>query len=1002
MPKHYTEQDFEVHIEAYLLASGYMHCEPESYDRTLALIPSEVIAFLQTTQPDPYIRLATQLGGDTDAHILNRLSSELNKRGALDVLRNGIKTRGAHFRLYYSRPASTLNPDHWLLYKQNRFGVMRQLKYSTRNENSIDIGLFLNGVPIVTAELKNSLTGQMVENAIKQYRFDRNPKGEPLLAFKRCLVHFAVGNEKAFMTTRLAGSKTHFLPFNKGSENPVNPDGHKTAYLWEDIWQPDILLYLIGHYLHIEHKTERIYSPEKGDFVEETSETLIFPRYHQLDVVRKLLAAARMDGAGNNYLVQHSAGSGKSNSIAWLAHQLANLYQHADDTQRLFDSIIVVTDRRVLDAQLQNTIKQFEQQAGVVVPVEKTSAQLKEALEKGKAIIVTTLQKFPVISQTTADLPGQRFAVIIDEAHSSQSGESAKHLKQALSAQGIPTDGANGDEDDEQDEAVFDLEDAVVAEIQARGRQAHISYFAFTATPKNKTLELFGHKNSEGKFVAFHVYSMRQAIEERFILDVLENYTTFKRFFKLVKTLPDDEEVEKQKALRLLTSYVDLQPHAFATKTEIMLDHFLDVTVNAIRGRGRAMVVTRSRLHAVKFWLEFKKQMAERNLAFKPLVAFSGTVTDPDSGASYTETSCNQLQSRVSIPDAFKMPEYRILIVANKFQTGFDQPLLHTMYVDKRLAGVHAVQTLSRLNRTAWGAGKTETVVLDFVNDAEEIQRSFQPFYQTTLLEDETEPDKLYDMQRDLAAYEVYSDDDIEAFAAVFFNSAEAGEKLQPILDRVVAQWNYKQEEEREAFRSLLQGYIRLYGFVSQLIAFADSDLEKLYVFARHLNRKLPKRKVELPYHVRDAVDLDSFRIQQIFEGSIQLEREDGTVRGISAEVGLSHEDEKELLSAIVEALNEAYGTEFSPEDRVDLQQIHERMTADEELVAVLSADNTQAAMRNKFDAVLDAMLLEFVQTKLDLFKKVSEPSVKQELRQRWFAGMYRQVQSGNRPNASM
>jgi type I restriction enzyme R subunit len=986
--KNYKEQDFEEHIEEHLLASGYISQPPGAYDRDLCLIPEQVIAFIQQTQPREYEKLQRQYGDDTPQKLCYRLAQEIGKRGTLHVLRNGIKDRGAKFRLAYFKPASGMNPEHLHLYGQNSFAVVRQLKYSQKNENEIDLALFLNGLPIITAELKNSLTGQFVENAVKQYKKDRLPKGEPLLQFKRCLVHFAVGNESVFMTTRLQGGNTYFLPFNLDTENPVNPHGHKSAYLWEDIWQPDTLLDLIHNYLHVQEIKEKVYDKNEG-LVERTSERMIFPRFHQLDAVRNLLAGVRAEGVGHNYLIQHSAGSGKSNSIAWLAHHLASFYQYPDDKERLFDSIIVVTDRRVLDKQLQDTIKQFEQTTGVVMPIEQTSAQLKTALETGKDIIITTLQKFPMIADQMTSLQGHRFAVIIDEAHSSQSGESAKHLKKALSVnleEAEAEDVALGEEE-------FDLEDEIVQEIRTRGRQTHISYFAFTATPKNKTLELFGRKNDEGQFVAYHVYSMHQAIEEHFILDVLENYTTFKRYFKLVKTIPADDEYEKRKAIRLLTSYVDLQPHAIEMKTRIMLDHFQDVTRYAIQGRGRAMVVTRSRLHAVRYYLTFKRIMAERHLSFKPLVAFSGTVKDPDTGVEYTETRANELPPKVSIPDAFKTPEYRLLIVANKFQTGFDEPLLHTMYVDKKLGGVNAVQTLSRLNRNP--RGKSETIVLDFVNDAEEIQLSFQPYYQTTFLEEETDPNKLYDLAYELEQFEVYTPQDVDDFAAFFFNPAEAAEKMQPVLDRVVAVWRYKQENDREDFRSVLQGFIRLYGFTSQFITFTDADLEKLYVFAKHLNRKLPKRKRQLPHHIRDAVSLDSFRIQQTYTGSITLEQTDSEIPGISTGTPALDEDERDSLTNILRVLNETYATDFSEEDKVDMERMEFRLEENEDLRAVMNESNTQENIRYKFDQIVDQMFLEFVHTKIDLYKKLSDPKVNATLKDRWFKRYYGQYRGG-------
>lgn len=979
MASNYREMNFEEHIESHLLNSGYRKRTPEEYDKALCLIPDEVIKFIQATQPKEFEKLEKQYGAETSPKLLDRIAREVGKYGVLYVLRKGVADRGAKFKLAYFKPSSGMNPEHQTLYQGNRFSVVRQLKYSQKNENSIDTALFLNGLPIVTIELKNSLTGQTLEHAEKQYKHDRLPNGEPLLAFKRCLVHFAVGNEQASMTTHLQGEQTRFFPFNKDSENPVNPNGHKTHYLWEDIWQASTLLELINNYLHVQTISERSYDPTTGTVTEKVSEAFIFPRYHQLDVVRHLLKLVQADGVGKNYLVQHSAGSGKSNSIAWLAHQLASFYQKADDTERLFDSIIVVTDRRLLDRQLQNTIKQFEQTEGVVKKIDENSAQLKAALEAGKAIIITTLQKFPVISASMTDLKGKRFAVIIDEAHSSQSGESAKHLKKTLAV--------NLEQAEAEDHDDFDLEDEILKEIRTRGKQNHISYFAFTATPKNKTLELFGRKNEEGKPVAHHVYSMRQAIEENFILDVLKNYTTFKRYFKLIKTIPTDDEYEKKKAIRLLTSDVDLTPHAIEQKTRIMLDHFMEKTVNTIQGKGRAMVVTRSRLHAVKFYLAFRKVMEEKRLPFKALVAFSGEVTDPDTHEKYTENSLNRLPSKVAIEDAYKTPEYRILVVANKYQTGFDEPLLHTMYVDKKLDGVQAVQTLSRLNRTR--SGKTDTLVMDFVNEAEDIQAAFQPYYQTTLLEEETDPNKLYDQQTELQAFEVFTNADVEEFAEVFYTPNIPLEKLQPVLDRCVIQWGYKPEEAREDFRATIQKFIRLYGFVSQIITFEDVDLEKLYVFAKALNRKLPRRVTRLPYEIRDAVDLDSFRLQETYTGSIELEKKQGTVPGFGDGGMGGASDEKDLLSHIIETLNTTYGINLSDEDKVDMQTIRAKLEADESLQAVLNADNSREAKVYKFNQVLDKLLTDFVHTKLDLYKKLTEPKVNDMLKRQWFEMLF-------------
>ena len=972
-PKSYLEQNFEEHIEQNLLDSGYHKKYSEDYNKDLYVIPDEVIEFIKSTQHKEFENLQKQYGEDTENKIYYRLSQEISQKGVLEILRKGFKDRGSKFRMAYFKPASGMNPEAEKLYKLNRFSIIRQLKFSSRNTKSLDMVIFLNGIPIITAELKNSLTGQFVEEAKKQYRYDRDPK-EVLFRFKRCLVHFAIGNEKVFMATKLSGPNTKFLPFNKDTENPINPEGHKTAYLWEDILQPDTLLDLIDNYLHIQEYTEKYFVKDKG-LVEKEHRILIFPRYHQLDSVRKILNAVKSEGVGKSYLVEHSAGSGKSNSIAWLAHHLANFYQKETDKDRLFDSIIVVTDRRILDRQLQNTIKQFEQTTGVVIPIEKHSKQLKEALESGKDIIVSTIQKFPVISEQMTKLTGKRFAVIVDEAHSSQAGEDARHLKKVLSV--------NLENAEEEDKTDFELDDEILKEIRIRGKQPHISYFAFTATPKNKTLELFGRKNDQGKFSAFHTYSMRQAIEERFILDVLKNYTTYKRYFKLMKTIIEDKKYEKKKAIKLLTSYVDLQPHAIENKAQIMLDHFLDKTVNEIQGKARAMIVTRSRLHAVKYYLVFRKAMKENNLAFKPLVAFSGTVIDPDSGGEYTENNLNRLAPQVSIQDALKTPEYRILIVAEKFQTGYDEPLLHTMFVDKKLVDLHAVQALSRLNRVM--NGKNDTLIIDFVNETEDIKNAFQPYYQTIFLAEETDPNKLYDLQYQLKKHEVFSDDDIDEFSRIFFNPNEELEKLQPILDKAVERWRFKHEDEQEDFRSVLQKYVRLYGFISQIATFKDIDLEKLYNFAKNLINKLPKTKKKLPYEIKEAVDLESFRIQQTFKGKIKLESEDGEAKGVITETIPQPPDEEEFLTKIIEALNETYGANLTEEDRLDIEFIKNKLEENEELKAVMNPRNTKENIRGKFEKIFDKLLLDFVNNKFELYKKLSDPQINSQFKRKWF-----------------
>ena len=976
----YTETNFEDHIEEHLNRSGYRSLSPADYDRHLCLIPDELLRFIQDSQPEEYRKLEFQHGGQTPEKLLNRIVTQIERRGALDVLRKGVKDRGCSFDLTFFRPSSGMNPDHQRLHALNRLALIRQLKYSRRNEKSLDMALFLNGLPLVTMELKNSLTGQVVTDAEKQYRTKRDPR-EPLFKFKRCLVHFAVGNEKVSMTTRLAGNETRFFPFNKGIENPVNDDGHKVAYLWEDILQPDNLLHLIGDFIHEQEVTTKrftIAALQCGERMRRTR-ILVFPRYHQLDVIRKLKAAIVVEGVGRNYLIQHATGSGKSNSIAWLAHLLTHLYRSPTDTNRIFDSVIVVTDRRVLDKQLQETIKQSEQVEGVVHRVDKDSAQLRGFLELGKDIIISTIQKFNVIAETIGELKSKTFAVIIDEVHSSQTGEAARNLRVSLS-RGIESDESADDDDPE----VSDMDARIIREMQLRGAQNHISYFGFSGTPKNKTLELFGRRDEDGKFLPFHVYSMKQSISEVFTLDVLQNYNTFKRYFQLVKNVGEDNVYETGRTLRALTNYVDLQPHSIETKTKIMLEHFSRHTAKTIGSKGRAMLITRSRLHCVRYKQEFGEQMREMNLPYGCLVAFSGTVHDTDNGEDYTENGMNGLPPSVSIPDTFKSPEYRILIVSNKFQTGFDEPMLHTMYVDKRLEGLHCVQALSRLNRVV--EGKTDTLVLDFVNEPDAIQAAFQQYYQTTMLAEETDPNRLYDLQRQLEDFNLYNDDTINRFCHVFYDGEQPDELIQGILDEVVERWSDRDEEQREEFRSALQSYIRLYGYISQLITFKDADLEKLYVFARSLNKKLPKREAPDVSDVLSSVDLDSFRVQQVHRDlQLKLESEDSELSGIGSGEGTIADSEEDLLSNILRALNDAHQADFTEEDKVDIATIHRKVSENESLRQVMEGDNTESNRHYKFGQVLDTILLDFVNNKVELFNKLSKPEVKEYLKSRLY-----------------
>ncbi len=949
-------------LEAYgsSLPGGYRKRLPNEYDRTLCLIPRDVLDFVYATQPKEWGRLKAHYGDEVKERFLKRLSREIETRGALDVLRRGIKDAGCRFELAFFRPSSGLNADLQKLYEGNLFTIVRQVKYSEKNEKSLDLVLFLNGIPIFTAELKNTLNGQTVEHAIKQYQLDRDPR-EPLLAPRRCLGHFALDPDLVYVAAELSGPETRFLPFNQGKfggagNPPVPPTarGYATSYLWERVWARDSVLKLVQQFL-------QEVDEEDEDGRRTGRRFLVFPRYHQLDSVRRLIAHARELGPGQRYLIEHSAGSGKSNSIAWLAHQLSVL--HDDSDRRVFDSIVVITDRRILDRQLQRTLRQFEQTEGVVENIDQTSRQLKEALESGKTIIVTTLQKFPVIAKDMADLPGKRFAVIVDEAHSSQSGESTKSLKAVLGA-----DPGAEDAEDEEEGTEEDLQDRIVDEMRRRGPQPNISYFAFTATPKARTLELFGTKGADGRFEAFSLYSMRQAIEEKFILDVLQNYTTYKVYWKLLKTAADDPRYEKDKASYLLRSFVDLHEIAMRQKVEIIVEHFHQNTSHRIGGKAKAMIVARSRQAAVRYKLALAKFIAERGYPYKSLVAFSGKVRD--GGAEFTEPGMNGGIPEAQTAKTFRRPENRFLVVANKFQTGFDQPLLHTMYVDKKLGGVNAVQTLSRLNRVA--PGKEETAVLDFANEADEIQKAFEPYYEKTILSEATDPNLLYDLERRLSDYRLYSGADVDAFARVYFAPKATQDQLYALLAPVVERFRGLAPEEQPKFRSALSDYVRLYAFLSQVLTFADADLEKLYVFARLLRRYLPPEEGGLPRDIQDKIDMDSYRIRKTAEGAIGLERGEREIDPQKAERKVPGAAEMEALSRIIHELNERFGTDLTEEDKVFIEQLEDRLAADPALTASIRA-NTRENARLTFDHVVTDRLQDMVDTNFDLYKRITD-----------------------------
>ena len=958
---HPTEEKFEAHIEQHLQSIGFQSRHHSEYDRSLCLIRENLIDFIRSSQPENWKKLENNYGADeAEEKLLVRISKSVSSRGIVEVLRDQVVDQGVYFNLCYFKPKSGMNPDHQDLYQANRFTVVRQLHYSIQNEKSIDLTIFINGLPIVTIELKNQLTGQTIVDSQKQYQEDRDPR-EPLFKFKRCVAHFCVDNDRASMTTKLNGTKTVFLPYNKDLENPVVKHGYRTSYIWQEVLAPDSLLDILENFVHVSEE-KSFHFNEKTERIEtKKSHSLIFPRYHQLDLIRKLRRRVKQDGVGTNYLVQHTTGSGKSYSIGWLSHALTSLYQHEDDSKRLFDTIVVVTDRKVLDNQLRRIIQSLEKTAGVVGGVEKGSKELKEFLEKGKDIVVTTIQKFPVISDSIAELQQNTFAVIVDEVHSSQSGEMNKELKKVLST--IENDGE------------YDYEEMLAEVMASRGKQENISFFGFTGTPKEKTLEVFGTKNSADKFEPFHIYSMQQSIHERFTLDVLENYTSYKRYLKLNKVCAEEMNLPVAKATAKLLKYVDSHETTIKYKVSIMLNHWIEKGSKQIEGRARAMIVTQSRQHCVQYFREVNRQLQERRLNYRALVAFSGEVGY--AGDSFTEIGLNgEIGHKGDIPLGLKNPRFRLLIIANKFQTGFDEPLVQTMYVDKVLKGVQCVQTLSRLNRTM--RGKTATFVLDFVNSVDVVRESFQRFYTSTMLEGESDPNAMYDTKSAIEQFRLYTSHEVDEFCKVFFEPECDESEFHFVLDQVVDKYSaVDDEEKKEDFKSQIQKYIRMYGYMSQIITFTDIELEKANIFLKYLNRKLPKRDSE-KFDLSSYVDLDSLRVQKSYEKMERLIDETHVDSPPEFEEFQSGEPERDSLSEIVRQLNERYGLNLSEDDKLNIERVQSGLLEDANVQIFMEGDSSHENKKVFFREQFDQRVLATINDSIEFYKKLEDnPSAK-------------------------
>lgn len=973
-----TEKGFQKFIVKYLVEQNDF-CESASsdFDKEFCLNPKQLWEFIKETQPDTY-EIIKRKG---ERAFLVRLDEKIRKLGTIEVLRKGVKHFDKTVDLFYKEPYSIYNSKDRAKYKANIFSVTQELVYSSDNTNRLDLTIFLNGLPIITCELKNPLSGQTVHNGIRQYQNDRDPK-EKIFNFARCIVHFAIDTELAYMTTQLKGKNTFFMPFNKGlnegkplapfgAGNPINKNGLKTHYMWEAILTKHSLSNIVDKYAQIAEETD--------EETKKVKRLMIFPRYHQLTAVRQILSHAKNNGVGNKYLIQHSAGSGKSKSIAWLAHQLHGLHDTKGENH-FFDSVIVVTDRIILDKQLSEDIKQFSPMRGIVEHItndggSKTS-QLKEALANRKKVIVCTVQTFPFLIDEMTNMPAMNFGIIIDEAHSGQSGQTSSKMNAVLADK-------HNDEEEQEEKT---LEDKINELIESRKMITNGSYFAYTATPKNKTLETFGVKSEEtytdengevkNKFYAFHVYSMKQAIEEEFILDVLKNYTTYNSYYKLIKAVENNPQFDSKQAQKKLRAYVEGHEFAIAEKAKIMIDHFHSDVRHLINGEAKTMVVTKSIENAIKYKQAFDNYLREIKSPYKAIVAFSGSKRYK--GVDYTEASMNDFKTyKTDIPKNFKKSEYRFLIVAEKYQTGFDEPLLHTMYVDKKLYGVQAVQTLSRLNRSK-KPYKKDTFVLDFFNDSEDIKKAFEPYYTATILSEETNPNKLNDLVDALESFEVYSNYNVDDFFEKYIEGEERTQ-LDPIIDASANIFNNDLSKDKQIdFKAKAKSFLRVYSYLAKILDFNNQEWEKLFWYLKYL---LPKLFIEhtddLAEGILESIDMERYRPSKEKTQNISLVAEPGEVPPIPVGVG-GGEDELVLdtLENILNVFNQRFGDiEWSDKDKVHqilTQQLPEEMKSNKELMDAVKYSDKQNAKISS-DKKLEEIMQQYLFSQTEIFKKFTK-----------------------------
>jgi len=973
-----NERTFEEFIESYLISEegGWAKATDAGYtsgeSRGMALDIVTLTDFVRSTQPMAWRRLERVSTIGPIKQFYKAFDSAVVQDGLISVLRHGFKHRGISFRVCYFKPESELNETAVENYKKNVCQCIRQWQYSELNKNSIDMMLAVNGIPVIAIELKNQLTRQSVDNAIRQWQYNRNPK-EPAFGFnKRVLAYFAADLYNVMMATKMDGIHTVFLPFNQGSNGAGNDGGagnpqnatecYVTEYLWKEVLQKDKLMDILQKFISFE-KTEKKKTMPDGSTQTTVTTKVLFPRYHQLDVVRKLVAHVRDNGAGHNYLIQHSAGSGKSNSIAWAAYRMASL--HDSNNVPMFNSVIVVTDRRVLDQQLQATVTGFDHTLGSVITIDekKNSGDLRNAINDGKRIIVTTLQKFPVIYDQVNSAEGKRFAIFVDEAHSSQTGHSAMKLKQALAD---VTD-ALKEYAEIEGRATEEIEkdDVLVQEMLGQGKHDNLSFFAFTATPKGKTLEIFGEPYPDGSYHPFHTYSMRQAIEEGFILDVLANYTTYKMCYQIAKNTPDNPNVPASKAVRTIRRYEELHPHNLQQKAAIIVETFREITKKRIGGQGKMMVATASRLAAVRYYHEVRKYLKANGYDdVEIMIAFSGTIKDPDdpTGIEYSESGMNIDKKGHRIKESQTKNVFHdegdILIVAEKYQTGFDEPLLHTMIVDKELRDVKAVQTLSRVNRIY--PGKEDTFILDFVNDINRIKEAFQPFYQETSLEEQINVDLIYATQKILHDFGVYTQGDIDKTAGIYFdhdvrNANATQGQISNALKNVADKYNEElNQEERYRFRREVRAFVKWYNYISQITRMFDKDLHKEFIFCTYLSKLLPSDPIT-PFDLDNRVKLEYYKLERTFEGSIELEKASGSWAPTNPKKAGGNAERLSPLDEIIQKINEAFFGDFTDADRVIVDDLYKRMRKDENVRKAAQTDDRQVYERSIFPGIFDA-----------------------------------------------